>query len=1020
MMNPAAFALRNRVTTTLLLCFLAVAGVIAYQSLGKLEYPSFTIKTALVTTLYPGASPLEVEQQVTDTLEEAIQAMEQIKEIRSSSQAGVSYIYVDILDTIPSGELPQVWDELRRRISDAQAALPSGAGSSTVNDDFGDVYGVFFALTGEGYSPAQLKAYAQTLKKELLLCRDVARIEFWGLQQEVVYLEMHRARMAQLGITPGQIYAALQGRNAVAASGRAEVDGHWLRIAPDGAVASEQDIGDLLLGGAPGMVRLRDVADVHRGYQEPPASVMRQDGHPAIGIGISTLDGGNVVAMGEAIRQRLAELEPQRPAGMELHPIFYQSEVVTEAVDAFLVNLAEAVAIVVVLLMLFMGWQSGLLIGAVLLLTILGTLAGMAVLDIDLHKVSLGALILALGMLVDNAIVVADGILVRVQRGMDREQAARDVVAATQLPLLGATVVAVLAFTAIGFSPGNVGEFCRSLFQVMALSLGLSWVLAVTATPLFCVWFLKVPAPGAGGDPYAKPFFRRYRRFLEAALRLRIPAMGLVLALLGAAFAGMGLVPQSFFPDSTQRLFMVNYWKPQGTHIDSTLADLEAIQQAVGAMEGVQGVTALAGQGALRFMLTYNVEKPNTAFGQLLVRVDDYHRIDGLIRRIEEHIAAHHPDAEPYSMKVATGPAVDMKVEARFRGPDFDVLRDLARQAEAVMRAAPSTRDVRTDWRQEVRVVRPRFAEAQARRAAVTRQELAQALQWNFNGQTVDVYREGDELLPVIARAPASERAAIDALGDVQVFSAASARFVPIGQVAQGTDLAWEQALIERTDRQRVVTVCCNPARGLAEPLRQELRPAMEAIALPPGYTLTWVGEYKESTEAQAGIYAIFPWCLAGMFIITVALFNSLRRATIIFLVLPLALVGVAGALLATGLSFGFMSILGFLGLSGMLIKNAIVLIDEVEANRQAGAPCLQAVLDAGVSRLRPVVMAAGTTILGMIPLLTDPLFASMAATIMGGLFAATFLTLILVPVLYTLFFRTCPYEGQGPEEAAP
>ncbi len=1019
MINPADFALRNRVTTTLLLTVLAVAGLLAYDSLGKLEYPSFTIKTALVTTPYPGAGPPEVERQVTDAIEEAIQAMGQVKNIRSTSEAGVSYVYVDILDDIPSDALPQIWDELRRKVADAQAELPPGAGPSMVNDDFGDVYGVFFALTGPGYSPARLKAYAQSLKKELLLCRDVARIEFWGLRQEVVYLEMRRARMAKLGVSPAQLHAALQGRDAVAPGGRVEVDGRYLRIAPAGAFASEQDIGDLLIGGASGMVRLRDVADIRRGYREPPANAMLHDGQPAIGIGIATREGGNVVAMGEAIRQRLDELDSQRPAGMELHPIFYQSEVVTEAVDMFLVNLAEAVAIVVVLLMLFMGWQSGLLIGAVLGLNILGTLAGMALWDIDLHKVSLGALILALGMLVDNAIVVADGILVRVQRGMDREQAAREVVAATQLPLLGATAVAVLAFTAIGFSPGNVGEFCRSLFQVMALSLGLSWVLAVTATPLLCVRFLKVPAPGAGADPYARPFFRAYRAFLAGTLRRRAATVGLVVLLLGAAVAGTGLVPQSFFPDSTQRLFMVNYWKPEGTHIDSTLADLREIEQAVRGMEGVTGVTALAGQSALRFMLVYDVTKPNTSFGQLLVRVDDYHRIDALIPRIEAHIAARHPDAEPYCLKVTTGPAVDMKVEARFRGPDLAVLRELAAKAGAVMAASPNVRDLRTDWRQQVPVLRPGYAEAPARRAGVTREELAQALQWNFSGQTVGVYREGDELLPIVARAPQAERVAVDNLDSVQVWSAAGGRFVSIGQAAPGAALGWEQPLVERRDRQRIVTVRCNPARGLAEPLRAELRPALEAIPLPPGYSMEWGGEHEDAAEAEAGIYEVFPLCLLGMFVTTVALFNSLRRAAIIFLVLPLALVGVTAALLLTGLSFGFMSILGFLGLSGMLIKNAIVLIDEVEANRRAGLGCHRAVLDSGVSRLRPVVMAAGTTILGMIPLLTDPLFASMAATIMGGLFAATFLTLVVVPVLYSLFFRARP-QPQTPEETTP
>jgi len=1004
-MNPASFALRRRTVMVVMTLVLALAGIGSYFQLGQLEDPTFTIKTALLVTPYPGASPLEVEQEVTDLVEEAVQAMGQVKELRSTSMEGASYVYVDIKDEHKSHELPQIWDELRRKVRDAQAGLPPGAGPTMVKDDFGDVYGVFFALSGKGYSYAELEDYADALKTELLLCEDVARIDLWGARQEVLYVEMQRARMATLGITPAQIYQTLQARSLVRPGGKTEIDGEYMRIAPTGEFGSQEEIEDLLIGSSEGVVRLRDVAHVSRGYQDPPQDLMLFNGANAIGFGISVVDGGNVVNMGQAVKQRLAELEANRPLGMELDTIYYQSDVVTESVNTFMINLLEAVVIVVVLLMLFMGWQSGLLIGAILVLTILATFIGMFLGGIDLQKVSLGALILALGMLVDNAIVVADGVLVRVRRGEDREQAAQNVVRDTQWPLLGATVVAILAFAAIGFAPGNVGEFCRSLFYVMAQSLLISWMLAVTVTPLFCVWFLRTPK-GGGKDPYGKPFYRLYRRFLHLTLRLRWLAVVLVLGMMFLAVEGFQLVPKGFFPDSTKRLVFVNYWKPQGTHIEQTVADLAEIEETVRGMQGVENVAAIAGKSALRFMLSYSVELPNSSFGQLLVQVEDHTMIDGIIERIEAHLQANYPDAEPFCTRPPTGPAVTMKVEARFRGPDREVLQDLARQALAVMHSEPLARDVRSDWRQPVRVIRPQFSETQARHAGVTRSDVTRALQWNFTGEQVGVFRDGDELLPIVSRAPEAERATILDLKDVQVWSSLTGRFVPITQVISGVEHVWEQPLIKRQDRQRIVTAQCNPRTGLPETLRQKLKADIEAIELPLGYSMEWGGEIEESQTAQAGIRKAFPLCLLGMFLVVVWLFNSIRKPLMIFLTLPLAIIGVTAALVLTQLPFGFMAILGFLGLSGMLIKNAIVLIDQIDMDLREGKPPYKAVLDSGVSRLRPVVMAAGTTILGMMPLITDPLYASMAASIMGGLFAATFLTLVFIPMLYCMFFR--------------
>ncbi len=1007
-MNPAAFALRNRSVMILFTILIIGAGILAYQKLGRLEDPNFVIKIALIITRYPGAGPREVEEQVTDVLEEAIQSMGQLDEVYSTSEEGVSYIYVELKDTYTSDKLPQIWDELRKKVEDARESLPDGAGKPSVIDDFSDVYGVFFALTGPGYTYAELKDYADELKKELLRCEDVAKIAFWGLRKEVIYIEFGRAQLAQLGLTPEQIYSTLQLQNVVQASGKIEIDGDYIRISPTGDFTSEDLIENMLIGGPDGLIRLGDVAHVYRGYEDPPKNGMRYDGKQAIGLGVSTVAGGNVIGMGTAIKAKLNELAASRPIGMELHTINFQSDNVNEAVNMFVMNLVEAVLIVIILLMVFMGWQSGLLIGVILLLTILATFIGMLLMGIDLQKISLGALILALGMLVDNAIVVADGILVKVEKGESREQAAREIVRDTRWPLLGATIVAILAFAAIGYAPGNVGEFCRSLFYVLALSLLLSWVLAVTITPLFCVWFLRIPDVH-DIDPYDSRMFRVYRRVLHMCLRHRwLTGIVTIVLLLSAVFA-FRFVPNSFFPDSTRRQFFVDYWLPQGTHITRTAHDMVEIEKFLMAQKGVKAVTSLIGEGGMRFILGYDYVVPNSSYGQFIVEVDDYRNIDRLIPIVEEYVRAEYPDAEPHCKKFPNGPSVAFKVEARFRGPDTDVLQHLAEEAMAIMKDNPNARDIRTDWRQQARVVQPVFSEAKARRVGVTRNNVGQALQWACNGLKVGQYREQDELIQIISRPLESERGRIDSMNNILVWSPLLSTFVPIQQVVDDIKTTWEYPMIQRRDRVHAITVKCNPVTGLADTLLKEMRPRIDAIPLPNGYTLKWCGEYEGSEKAQAPLKIAFPLCLVAMFTIVVCLFNSFRTPIIIFLTVPLSIIGVTAGLLIFRMPFGFMAILGFLGLSGMLIKNAIVLIDQINLDLQAGKPAYKAVLDSSVSRLRPVLMAAGTTILGMTPLVLDPFYNGMAVTIMGGLAAGTFLTLIIVPVQYSIFYRIRP-----------
>ena len=1004
MINPAQFALQKRTIMVMLCVILVGAGILSYEKLGRLEDPGFTIKTALIVTPYPGAGPLEVEEEVTDVIEESIQSMDQIKEIYSTSEEGVSYIYVDMKDHYGSGELPQIWDELRKKVSQAAASLPPGAMTPKVNDDFGDVYGVYFAITGDGQSYAELKEYADMLKKELLLCQDVAKIDFWGTRQETIYVETSRATMAELGISPEEINRTLQARNFVARSGKAEAGDRYLRISPTGDVTSEETIASMLVGPPGRMIRLGDIATIYRGYEHPARNGLLYNGQPGIALAISTIEGGNVITMGESVSARLEELQSKKPSGIELHTIYYQSDIVNQSVQAFIVNLVEAVIIVVVLLMLFMGWQSGLLIGGILLLTILGTFIAMGLMNINLQKMSLGALILALGMLVDNAIVIADGILVRVERGDNREHAALEVVRENIWPLFGATLIAILAFAAIGFAPGNIGEYCRSLFDVLAISLFVSWVLAVTITPLLCVWFLKIPDMH-NEDPFDKPIYRKYRNLLHFSILHRWATLGITGLLLTAAIIGFASLPQAFFANSTQPFFFVNYWNAQATHLDETEADMLETQEYIRSLKGVKNVTSFLGEGGMRFILPYKYYTPNSSLFQLIVEVDDYSNIDEIGNQIDAHLQQKHPEALPYITRIANGPPVDFKLEVRFRGPDIEVLQQLASKAASVMQHHGGTRDVRTDWRQQVQVIQPVYSEAQAKAAGITRLDLATSLQRNFNGLKAGVVREGDELIPIVFRMPKEERRSANELENVQIWSSGRQTFLPFRQAVKQVETGWEWPLIHRRDRQRAITVQCNPVSGLAEPLRQSMLSEIDSITLPEGYTKEWAGEYKESKKGTGPLGQIFPLCILGMFFILVWQFNSLKKATAIFLTVPLSLIGVTAGLLITGQAFGFMAILGFLGLSGMLIKNAIVLVEQTEIDLKAGKEPYAAILDSAVSRVRPVVMAAATTILGMIPLVSDPLYSAMATTIMGGLLAATFLTLGIVPVLYALLY---------------
>jgi len=1009
-MNLAEFTLRNRTTVAILTACLLFGGMVSFTNLARYEDPEFTIKEALVITPYPGASPAQVEREVSDRVEKAIQQLGQLEWIESTNRNGVSRVRARMLDRYDKSALPQVWDELRRKVGDVQGQLPPGAGPSVVRDDFGDVWGVFIAVYGDEYSYAELKQVAKLLQRELLLVRDVTKIDFWGVQPEVVYVEPDRDRMSQLGIPPGRIVDLLRARNVAADAGRVEVGSELLRIRPSGEFQSVEAFENLLISeeGAPEQIFLRDVAQVRRGYQDPPDALLRYDGKRAIGIGISTRTGGNVVEMGVALEARVRELLPEIPLGIEFGIISLQSDAVTTSIDGFMVSLYEAVAIVIAVLVVFMGLRSSLIIGFVLALTISGTFIFMGPWDTALERISLGALIIALGMLVDNAIVVVDGMLVRMEGGMPSEEAAVEVVGQNALPLLGATAVAIMAFGAIGLSQDGTGEYCRSLFKVVLISLSLSWVTAMTTTPLLCVMLLKPtprPADGtAARDPYAGGFYGLYRKLLEACIRLRFVTIGVVVAAFATALYGFGYVSNSFFPDSTRPQMMVEFWMPQGTAIESTVAEAQKLESWLADLDPVTHVTTLAGSGAMRFLLTYSAEQSNSAYVEFLVDVDDYQMIPALATQIEAHIAEHFPDALGYTRPFRLGPGDGGRVQAKILGPDRKVVRRLAEQALRIIEKEPLAKAVRLDWRQQVMVVEPILAEAEADAAGITRPDIASALLTGFEGQRVGVYREGDELLPIVIRQPEPARSHIDSIQNIQIWSPVAASFIPLRQVVSSFETRFDDEMVMRMNRSRALTVHADPVGVPASELLERVKPQIDALDYPPGYRVEWWGEYRDSARGTAAIMGSVPFFLLAMVLIVIALFNDLRKPLVIFLTVPLAMIGVTAGLLLTSQPFGFMAMLGFLSLSGMLIKNAIVLIDEVEVQKKE-RPVYDAIVISGCSRLRPVAMAALTTALGLIPLLADAFFVAMAVTIIAGLMVATLLTMLLVPVLYATFF---------------
>ncbi len=1003
-MNIARASIDRPLYTWLIILIALFGGIWGFLSLGRLEDPAFTIKNAVIITQYPGATAEQVALEVSEPLESAIQQMGEVDTITSVNQPGRSLIEVEIKSTYDGDELPAIWTRLRAQIRDAARGLPSGVGQPYVNDGFGDVFGLFYAVTAEGYSDAEKHELATFLRRELLTVSGVADVEVQGLPQEAIFIEPDLAISVNQNVPIQAINEAISNADSVNSSGSLRsADDRTTILTAEGS-DSVSAIAGLSVGSQGQVINLFDMSNVYRARQTDPDIMIRFDGVEAFTLGIAGLSSENIVEVGKRVDAKFNELDTAIPFGVEILPIYQQHVVVEQASTDFLVNLAMSVAIVVAVLGLFMGWRAAVVVGSTLLLTVVGTLLFMAMFSIEMERISLGALIIAMGMLVDNAIVVAEGMQIAMLRGKSSRDAAEDVASKTQIPLLGATVIGIMAFAGIGLSPDATGEFLFSLFAVIGISLLLSWVLAITVTPMLGHYFFKQGKEGEV-DAYSGILFRIYGSVLRGALRFRwLVVVGLA-AVTVVCYAGFGLMKQQFFPDSNTPLFFVHYKLPQGTTIARTAQDMAVFEEWLNDRDDVVSVTTFVGQGATRFMLTYAAEDPNPSYGHMIIRTETLDDIPALQADLEAFGSVQFPESEFRTRRLVFGPGGGDPIQARFSGSDPEVLRRLADEAVQRMAAAsPNALHVHHDWREKELAVQPIYATERAQTAGVSREDIAATLQFSTDGITGGVLRERDRLIPIILRRPAHGDYSIV---DQVVYSDQSQRFVPIEQMVDGFEYQALNTLVHRRDRVLTITVGADiPAGFTAAQVHTEVRAAIEAIDLPPGYKMEWGGEFENSRDAQESLGRQLPLSLLIMVLISVLLFNAIRQPIIIWLLVPMSVNGVVIGLLGTGLPFTFTALLGLLSLSGMLIKNGIVLVEEIDLVRATGKPLQESIIEASVSRLRPVMLAAITTILGMAPLLTDAFFVSMAVTIMGGLAFATVLTMVAAPVFYLLFFR--------------
>ncbi|WP_242386353.1 efflux RND transporter permease subunit [Phocaeicola sartorii] len=1006
-MKLVKYFLQKKAVTILLLILILAGGLFSYIKMGKLEDAPFTIKQALVLTPYPGASPSEVQSQVTDVLEESIQSMGELYYLKTENRSGLSKITVYVKKEIRADEMQQLWDKLRRKVNDVQGKLPAGAEPSVVNDDFGDVLGVFYGLTGNGHTYRELEDEAKIIKNELLKVKDVAKVEIYGIQTPTIDVSVSPSVMAQSGVTISDIARAFEAQNKVVDAGGIDAGQNRLRIESTGNFYSLDDISNLTIVSRSGEhFRLADIAHIEESYQTPASNLMRIDGNPAIGVAISTVPTGNVVDMAKAVKDRIDELSQSMPEGYELTSIYDQGYESDVANQGFILNLIISVLTVIAILLFFIGFKNGILIGSGLIFSIFATLIVMMACGIALQRMSLAAIIIAMGMLVDNAIVVSDSALINMERGMRKRVAIMRACSATALPLLAATVIAILTFLPIYYSPHITGELLSSLVVVIGVSLMFSWVFALTQTPFFIQEFARRPRPEElKTSLFDGKYYNHFRNALHWVLRHRSVTISSLVVMLILSAWSFKFIPKVFVPALDKQYFTIDMWLPEGTNINETDRMASSLADYIRGHKETEMVSTYIGRTPPRYYLSNVAFGPQSNYAQILVKCNSSEESRQLHTLLQDSIRQKYPEPLIKVNKFELSPLTEAVIEARFLGPDPAVLDSLAGKAIEIMRRNPKVADARNEWGNMNLMIRPVYDPVKAGALGITKAQMMQSVKSISDGTPVGIYRDNEKKVPVLLKSEGVHITDAQSLGDFSVWNGEHS--APLSQVTEKIETTWEFPQMRTYNRQLSMAAMCGvkPGHTMAE-VHGEIRKEIEAIELPKGYTFFWDAQHKDQGEAMQAIAKFFPLAFLMLIVILVALFGNFRQPVIILCVLPLSLIGVAAGMLLTGFDFGFFPIAGWLGLLGMIIKNVIVLLDEINIQRRSGIVPYTAIIEATVSRTRPVLMAATTTILGMVPLLFDIAFGGMAAAIIFGLTFATLLTLFVTPALYAMFYK--------------
>ena len=1033
-MNISKWALNRGVLINAFVAVLIIGGLWAFTQMPKLEDPAVRVKQALVVATYPGASAHQVELELTDPIEKSIRQMPGIDHIESSSYADMTIITVELHPTVKDDELEQQWDLLRRKVENIKPSLPKGSQVMTVADDFGDVYGMFYALTGDGLSDRQLSDYAELIKREVLAIDGVTRVDIYGKRQECININLKEEKMANLGVLPTEVIQTLNGQNATSYAGYYDNGTRRIRVTVDDKFRSVEDIANMLIAGHDDdQLRIRDIADVSKGYEKVTRNAMLRDGERALGISIACSSSHDILKVGDKVEEKLGQLAERMPVGVEYNKVFFQPERVSDSLYTFLINLLESVVIVVVVLIFFMGFKSGVILGMSLAVIVFGSFLVLNGFDGTLQRVSLAAFILAMGMLVDNAIVIVDGILVDLRSGKPRAEALTSIGRKTAMPLLGATLIAILAFMPIFLSPDTSGVYVRDLFIVIAVSLLLSWLLALTHVPLMANRLLHLKV--SEGEAYKGKAYDMLDKVMGICLRHRLMVVGAAVVLLVGSMSCYPFLQQSFFPDMEYDQLYIEYKLPEGYNSTQVENDLEQMRKMLMQCKDVTHVTTSIGGTPSRYNLVRSIATPSLAYGELIVDFTSpetlVEHLDSMQRTLNDRFPDAYIKIKRYNLMYKKYP-----IEICFNGPDPQVLHQLTDSAMAIVRNSDKVCLPTSDWEPQVPVLTVDYNQQAARTSGLSRGDVALSLMSYTDGIPVGTFYDGIHPENIYVKCHTDKGEEVENLDRVNVFGMMpnvgnvfnrstvqklmSGRLdkddvirqvtstTPLSQVSKGIDIRWEEPVVVRYNGQRQQRLQCSPASGVStESARQSIAKTIESISLPEGYSLSWEGEYKASTQSKQYLFKGFPLSVVMMLLILIMLFNDFRRPAIIFSCIPLVVVGVFPSVLLSGKDFGFVAIVGILGLIGMMIKNGIVLIDEISLQISQGKPLDRALIDSSKSRLLPVMMASLTTILGMIPLISDSLFGSLAVTIMGGLAAGTIIILIFIPVLYSLMYKS-------------